>query len=149
MCVSFMGGSTIVTKNTIQLVTLQGYTNLHHITSRTIIKEGSYYRSHFICCHSPLPIYMTKSTCYWRAGASQPSLATADFSFYLFIYIRPTVVRRVSAHARLHYIRTCVSSLTTVATTMAVEPHLHAETLLRRDLIFDEFIHKLVQPVMR
>ena len=41
--------------------------------------------------------------------------STYDFSIYLFIYIRPTVVRHVSAYARLHYVRTCVS-LTTVAT---------------------------------
>ena len=33
--------------------------------------------------------------------------------------------------------------------TCSVEPHLRAETLLRGDLIFHEFIHKLTWPIMR
>ena len=43
----------------------------------------------------------------------------------------------------------CLSVYLSVCLSVSVEPHLRAETLLRGDLIFHEFIHKLTWPIMR
>ena len=41
------------------------------------------------------------------------------------------------------------AAITALSLLFSVEPHLRAEMLLRGDLIFHEFIHKLTWPIMR